>query len=224
MGWSSKYNGVMAMIIGIDDVTRCPVIGSLIVTGVVVKENMLEALQRIGVRDSKLLTHSKIMKITPVIQDIVEDYKAIYIKAPEISKSNKQYNLNDMECNAFCTIVKEFEAKYPIAQVQINNFDYSREKFIERAEKLGFHFDWSKWVIDHENETRDIPVGAASIIGKSLSIKEYENLKKKYGDFGSGNPGDPKTIEFVKQKLREKRKCNIIRYNWATVKRLAKSI
>jgi len=210
----------MELILGIDDVTRCPVIGSLICVGVVVRKDFLEPLKRLGVKDSKVFNHKQILKMAPLILKLIEDYKSVFISAEEISKSTKNYNLNDMECNAFCSIASELNTKHTLSDIQINNFDKTRDKFIDRAEKLGFKFDWSKWTIEHENETRDVAVGAASIIAKSLSIKEFEKFKKQYGDFGSGNPGDKKTLEFVKQKLKEKRKCKIIRYNWKTVKRL----
>jgi len=212
---------VKYLIVGIDDVTRCPVIGSLVCVGVLVEKRFLECLKRLGVKDSKLLTYKQIHELAKLIPKFVE-WNSIYITAEEISKSTNEYNLNDMECNAYCTLAKNFIKKWDVQEIQINNFDRNREKFIWRAEKLGFKFDWNKWIIDHNNESRDIAVGCASILAKHLSILEYEKLKKQYGDFGSGSPGDKKTIEFIKAKLKEKRKCKIIRYNWNTVKKLIK--
>jgi len=48
---------------------------------------------------------------------------------------------------------------------------------------------------------------------------ELDIAKIKYGfDFGSGNPNDKRTLEFLKQHLWDNHE--FIRYNWATVKRL----
>ena len=207
------------IIVGIDDVTRCPLIGSLICTGVAIEKWQIPYLTKMGVKDSKLLTYKQIHELAKLIMKIGE-FKTHYIRATEISESKPEYNMNDMECKAYCMLAENFLEKYPEATIQLNNFDRSREKFIERAEKLGFHFNWDKWIIAHENESRDIAVGCASIIGKHFSLIEYDELRKQYGDFGSGNPNDPKVLEFVRQKLKENKKCDIIRYNWKTVKRL----
>ncbi len=208
------------LIVGIDDVTRCPVIGSLICVGIMVPRKYLKYLKKIGVKDSKKLTYAKILELADIIPKFAKIQKR-FITAEMISKSTKKYNLNDMECRAYCSIAKKFIDNFPVKQVQINNFDRNREKFIKRAEKLGFYFDWDNFVIDHENETRDIAVGGASIIAKALSIEEYNKFRILYGDFGSGSPADKKTIQFLKKHIKHKSEgSKIIRWNWKTVKRL----
>ena len=218
------------LIVGIDDVTRCPVIGSLVCVGVMVQRNELKFLKRLGVRDSKDLTHSKIMELAQVIPKFAKIEKK-FITAKQISKSKKEYNLNDMECEAYCSIAKEFIKNYPIIEIQINNFDRNRDKFIWRAEKLGFDFDWKKWIIEHNNENRDIAVGTASIVAKSLSIQEYARFRGLFGDFGSGNPADEKTLKFIEDCIKAKHSkrsrlnaLKIVRWNWKTVKNLEESI
>ncbi len=229
------YREPTDLIVGIDDVTRCPVIGSLICVGVMIQRNELKFLKRLGVKDSKKLTYKKIMELAGIIPKFAKIEKR-FISAKMISKSNQKFNLNDMECYAYCSIAKKFLDDFPIAEVQINNFDRSRQKFIWRAKKLGFDFDWNKFIIDHDNETRDIAVGTASIVAKALSIQEYDRFRVLFGDFGSGNPNDKKTIAYLKKHIphryaKDKRKrktrcngCRVIRWNWATVKRLRKQL
>jgi len=209
----------MGYIIGIDDVTRCPVIGSLICVGALIDESFIPCMKKLGVKDSKVITHKRIQELAKELKRLGE-YHSVKIDAKMISKSKTDFNMNDMECAAFCSIADTLLDLQPDAKVQINNFDRTREKFIQRAEKLGFNFDWSKWIIDHENETRDTVVGAASIVAKDLSLKEYEKLRELYGDFGSGNPNDERTLTFLREKLRSNEHCPIIRYNWKTIKRL----
>ena len=45
-------------------------------------------------------------------------------------------------------------------------------------------------------------------------------FKNQYGDFGSGNPNDKKTEQFIIEKLKNEEYCPIIRYNWKTIERL----
>jgi ribonuclease HII len=47
-----------------------------------------------------------------------------------------------------------------------------------------------------------------------------EEIKRKYGDIGSGYPSDPVTIDFIKSKGQELKKTGIVRTSWATWKKL----
>ena len=49
----------MTLICGIDDAGRGPVIGPMIMAGVLIEENDLDKLKSIGVKDSKLLTQKQ---------------------------------------------------------------------------------------------------------------------------------------------------------------------
>ena len=62
-------------------------------------------------------------------------------------------------------------------------------------------------------------MGAASILAKNASDTEYEKLKKRYGNFGSGSPGDPATRLFVWQHRHNP--PPIIRKSWNTFKTLS---
>lgn len=210
------------MILGIDDCHRAEVLGSLIIAGVVIDENKIPILKKIGVTDSKLLTKTQRFELFPQIMYLADKVVFEKISAEEISKITKEHNLNDLECERYCRIAKWFKEKYgKYHKVIINNFDRNREKFIWRAKKLGFKDDFSyTWKIEHNNEAIDLPVGAASIVAKTYSDLELAVLKDKFGEFGSSNPNDKKTIRFIKKHLNDN--CPIVRYSWITVKRLKK--
>jgi ribonuclease HII len=208
-------------ILGIDDATRAPVLGSLYCAGFKVNKKQFKHLKRIGVKDSKLLTHVKIEKIYPVLKKLGK----IHVERiePEMISRSKflNQNLNDLECIAYCKIAQIL----PADKVIINNFDISRDKFIERAERLGFFFDWKKWRFGHNNESRYLPVGAASIVAKHFSIVEYSLHKELFKfDFGSGNPNDRRTIQFLKIHSQHAPMCEwgckFIRWNWKTLERV----
>ena len=62
-------------------------------------------------------------------------------------------------------------------------------------------------------------VSAASIVAKVIRDREIEKLHEKYGDFGSGYPSDPRTINFVKNSIQNKIDIDkIVRHQWKTYK------
>lgn len=73
---------------------------------------------------------------------------------------------------------------------------------------------------EHRADEKHTVVGAASILAKTASDEQYRKYKKKYGDFGSGSPADPKTRHFVWQ--HRKKPLSIIRTSWQTFKTLSR--
>ena len=74
---------------------------------------------------------------------------------------------------------------------------------------------------EHKADFNHPSVSAASILAKVTREEEVAKIKKeysKYGDIGSGYPGDPKTKEFLKQHGRELENSGIFRKTWATWK------
>jgi ribonuclease HII len=48
-----------------------------------------------------------------------------------------------------------------------------------------------------------------------------EELKKNYGDFGSGYPSDTRTTEFLREWIKDKKKAPLIaRKSWETTKKI----
>jgi len=211
------------MYIGIDDATRCPVIGSLFVAGVLADRKAINHFKKIGVKDSKLLTKSKRFKLFEEI--LKHSNVAVTMITPEcISKDvnldGEILNLNDKEMIAYLSIVNRLNTDD--VRIIVDNFEHSREGFVKRAEKYK-KYNWNKWIIEHDADKKYTIVGAASIVAKCYSDMEFDYLNEKY-NLGSGNPNDSKTIEFIKKHLNHKPKCQDgcqwIRWNWHTIKRL----
>jgi ribonuclease HII len=72
----------------------------------------------------------------------------------------------------------------------------------------------------HQADEKFTVVGAASILAKTASDKQYIAFRKQYGDFGSGRPGDPATRFFVWK--HRKNPLPIIMVSWQTYKQLSK--
>jgi len=67
----------MVLVCGIDEAGRGPVIGPLVIAGVVLDENEFHKLQQIGVKDSKLLSPSTRERLFDQIKAIAPQHHII---------------------------------------------------------------------------------------------------------------------------------------------------
>ena len=58
-------------LIGIDDAGRGPVIGSMILAGVLIKKETEKELKALGAKDSKLLAHSERVRLAALIKESI---------------------------------------------------------------------------------------------------------------------------------------------------------
>lgn len=209
-------------ICGIDDAGRGPVIGPLVIAGILVDEHGLQRLIQIGVRDSKALSPKKRKELAEQILKVVERYHIIKVQPWEIDvvvERGKRLNrLNRLEARIMARIICEFRPD--IAYVDAS--DILPERFKQHIlEEVPFKVE----IISEHNADKTYPVvSAASIIAKVERDREIEKLKREYGDFGSGYPADPKTISFLRGWI-EKHNIypDFVRKSWKTAKEILKS-
>jgi len=207
------------LIAGIDDAGRGPVIGPLIVAGVLMYRRDLHKLSEIRVRDSKTLSPKRRKKLAEKIKQVAIEWKYVVIPPSKIDEA-VQYRrktgrglLNQLEADAMAKIIQEL--KPHTAYVDASDINEERfRKFIE--EKLSTKV---KVISKHKADKKFLIVSAASILAKVIRDEMIENLKRKYGDFGSGYPSDPKTRAFLEQWIKEYGELpRIVRKSWKTIK------
>lgn len=210
----------MAKIIGIDDAGRGPVIGPMILAGVLIDENEEKFLGKWGAKDSKLLTSKKRKEIGDKITENFENHIEVTLPG-EIDNSE---NLNYLEAIKVAMIinklVKDHSSKIKVyvdcPSVNIDSWSEDVQKLIKSPEKI-------ELVCEHKADLNHLVVSAASIIAKEKREEEIFKLRNEIGiDFGSGYPSDPKTKEFIKENFENEKYQKIIRFSWSTVKKLAK--
>jgi ribonuclease HII len=210
----------MKKLLGIDDATRCPCIGSLMLAVVVVdSNNFWRKYSYLPIKDSKLLTRAQRDKIVNAVKDKV--WFDIYPIRPQ---DMEEENLNLLEAKAIIDLLNRYPKFWKECKIHIDNFEHDKQKFIERLssalphmlrnieDKLGYE----NWVVEHEADKNYKIVSLASIFAKWASDIEYDEIRNVWGDFGSGSPSDPKTIKFCI----ENQDCPHIRKSWKTIKRL----
>ncbi|MBW3004102.1 ribonuclease HII [Candidatus Woesearchaeota archaeon] len=185
---------------GIDEAGRGPVIGPIVIAGVVIDDSDEVRLKKMGVKDSKLLTKEKREFLYNEILKIIKDKKIIKVFPEEIdARASVNLNLNELEAVKSAEIVNglngEFNPDSVIVDCPSPNIAAYRD-FISRYvndEKI-------KIIPEHKADYNHVVVAAASILAKVERDRDIENLKEQIGvDFGSGYPSDPKTQKFLEE-------------------------
>ncbi|MBN1328701.1 MAG: ribonuclease HII [Candidatus Heimdallarchaeota archaeon] len=201
---------------GVDEAGRGPVIGPLVIAGVVLKKDALVRLVEQGLTDSKLLTKEQRNKFYKEIVACAIDHKVVIIPAEEIDNKRKgAINLNRIETNIIIDLLNSLK-------------DWS-EAFVDACDRNAKRLE----LILKDNVRKEITaehfadlnypiVSAASVIAKVIRDKEIEKLHEIFGvDFGSGYPHDPKTNQFLTDYYSEHQELPIIaRKTWATSRKV----
>ena len=201
-------------ILGVDEAGRGPVIGPLIIAGVMLPKEKIKTLERLQVKDSKKLTPKKRTYLAKKIKKISKYYIA-KIDASKIDKLRSEgVNLNEIEKRAIADIINKARPDYVI----VDSVDIKPHRFEKGIKKLIKGKITVK--AEHRADTKYPIVSAASIIAKNQREQEIEKIKKEYKiEFGSGYPNDPLTKKFLST-LKHDKLPDFIRKSWATIKKM----
>jgi len=209
------------LVAGVDDAGRGSLIGPLVIAGVMMREDDLQKLVEIGVKDSKVLSPQSRERLALEVKRVAQKYGVVKLSPREIDKvvekGRKLHKLNRLEAQAMAKVIEML--KPDIAYVDAS--DVLEERFKQHIlENLSFKV---KIVSEHKADRKYPIVSAASIIAKVERDREIRELKKVYGDFGCGYPTDKKTIEFLRQCLEKFGEYpDFVRKSWKPAKKAKK--
>lgn len=187
------------LIAGIDDAGRGPIIGPLIIAGVLLDNKDVHLLKSLGVKDSKQLSPQRREQLAQEIKEIVINYHVERLSPAEIDRvvetGRKLHRLNRLEAH---TMAKVIEALRPdVAYVDAS--DVLADRFgAHVSEKLTVRV---KVISEHKADITYPIVSSASIIAKVERDREIRELAQQFGDMGSGYVTDPKTVDFLERWL-----------------------
>jgi ribonuclease HII len=209
----------MAIICGIEEAGRGPVIGPLVVCGIMIDEKDEPKLAGIGVKDSKLLTPKKRESLFDQIKSIAKDYKLIIVPPEEVDAylSADDLNLNKLEAQKMAVAINELNPDKVLLDCPSNNIkafvSYLKRHLKDKQVEI---------IAEHKADVKYLIVGAASILAKVTRDREIQKIKEKIGiDFGSGYTSDERTIEFLKKNW--DKYPSIFRKKWISYQKVAKS-
>ena len=206
----------MVLIAGIDEAARGPVVGPLIIVGVLINEEDSARLKSAGAKDSKLLTHKKRIQLSKEILKIAKNHKIVIIQPSEIDYAvhgNDGLNLNWLEARKTAEIINYLRPDKAIIDCPSpNTRAYSNyiKKFINNQDIELFE--------EHKADRNFYVVSAASILAKVAREEEVEKIEKKIGQkIGTGYMSSPLCQKFVKENF--DKHPELFRKSWIPYKR-----
>jgi ribonuclease HII len=211
---------------GVDDAGRGPIIGPLVIGGVVLPRERVRELLSIGVKDSKLLSPHTRTKMAERIRVLVTRVSLREIQPNEIDDvvlhGAKLRRLNFLEAKVMAEVINELRP----SEVYVDASDVNEKRYGEDVRSFLTDDLRSIRIISEHHADRNYPqVSAASIVAKVHRDQAIDDLHAEYGDFGSGYITDPKTMQF----LRTYRRTHdgfppIVRLSWKTVKEIEEEL
>jgi ribonuclease HII len=205
----------MKRVMGIDEAGRGCVIGPMVLCGVVVRHDRLDALAEIGVRDSKALSPQRRESLCDEISAIAETSFIAKVSPRRIDREN--INAIGLRETARMIDAAKPDEVYLDAPVRGCGIAKYRRKLRAMLTEPGVAL-----VAENKADQNYPVVSAASIIAKVTRDNVIVGLHDQYGDFGSGYPSDRRTVKFVTEcYARMDEFPDIVRQKWLTVRRLA---
>jgi len=187
------------LIAGVDDAGRGPIIGPLVIAGVLVEESEISKLKALGVKDSKLLSPGRREQLAISIRELAIKCYFESLSPEEIDRvvetGGRLRRLNRLEAHTMAKVIEYLRPD--VAYVDAS--DVLADRFKEHiVEKLSFSV---RIISEHKADFKYPVVSAASIIAKVERDKAIHELSENYGEIGSGYVTDPNTVAFLKKWL-----------------------
>lgn len=234
----------MKLFIGVDDSGRGPVIGPMLMAGVLVTERQKQELRKAGAKDSKQILPEKREKIFDKIKEIVLSYEILATSPSEIDgRASVGLNLNKIEALKTAEIINALVNGVANLKNLSNKPKFNGVQQLVKDSMLleiECYVDcpspnittWQNYLLkhikrfeninlilkcEHKADVNYVECSAASILAKVTRDLEIEKIKKKIGiEFGSGYPSDPITMEFLEKHSKEFKHDGIFRKTWST--------
>lgn len=206
--------------LGLDEAGRGPVLGPMVVAGIVIPEKKEKIIERMGVKDSKRVTPKRRAVLYRKLTKMFE-YETVEISAKDIDILRaKGVNLNQIEKLAMMRIMAKLKAD----RIIIDSLDIKEGRLED--EMQNFVGEGCEVIAEHKADDKYLVVGAASIIAKTRRDEIIGQINKEYikstGDkngIGSGYPSDPTTKNFLKN-YKYDEMPDFVRRSWGTVQRI----
>jgi ribonuclease HII len=211
------------MIAGIDEAGRGPVIGPMVMAIVATDDE--DTLRKLGVKDSKLLTHEKRIAIAENLRDLPHEIISLSPSEIDAAVNGENDNLNELEARTTALLIFRLAKKHKISKVILDsptrtvaNYERAVRKSLEKIDKE----EITKKIVLVAETKADFNhpvVGAASILAKTTRDTAIAKIAEKHGQIGSGYPADPDTQAFLQKNWKEAH--DFFRKSWESYKRLA---
>jgi ribonuclease HII len=202
---------MLTYIAGIDEAGRGPVIGPLVVCCASCKRDEEKLLRKLASKDSKGLSPGQREEAYEKLKGFVT-FRWVEISAKDLNVLMDSMSLNDIEAKTMADLIK----KLADGDVMIDMPDRYSWTFRKRMERFGV----KRFEAEHKADENYPIVAAASICAKIIRDRKVAEIRKATCDFGSGYPGDPKTVGALKDKEKRRLLDPFIRKKWKTLENI----
>jgi ribonuclease HII len=206
----------MIFIAGVDEAGKGPVLGPMMVAGVVMQEDRLNELNKLGVKDSKVVSATRRNYLSAKIKELADSYYILEVSARQIDEFRKIITMNQIMVLSHANVLDQLKPNI----AYLDAADVKEDRFGENVKmKCCFSIDV---VAKHKADTKYPIVSAASILAKSHRDRAMRDLEKNIGvPLGSGYPSDPVTKRFLADWIKENKTFpEIVRHSWKTTENL----
>ena len=217
-----RFKSPMPEVAGVDDAGRGPIIGPLVIAGVILPTDRIRELVNMGVKDSKMLTPLTRTELEKRIKLVAKKISVREIQPRDIDEvvlhGTKLRKLNFLEARVMADVINDLHP----SEVYVDASDVNEKRYGETIlDFLSNDLKKIKIVSEHHADRTYPVVSAASILAKVHRDEVITQLHKKYGDFGSGYITDPKTMNFLRDyRLHHNKFPPIVRLSWKTTKEI----
>lgn len=203
-------------VLGIDEAGRGPVIGPLVLAGVLLEEEHQQELVALGVRDSKALPRRRRAELLPHIECLAQAIERVVLPAARLDD-----NLTRIEREATARIIEKLRPDRAIIDAPVGPRAVpAYREALRRLLSVECEI-----VLENRADAHHPVVAAASVVAKVCRDQEILKLRARYGDFGWGYPSEPKVRRFLREWYAENGSFpDCVRARWATARRIARAV
>jgi len=181
----------------VDEAGKGAVLGSLFVAGVSIDSSALKYLERMGLKDSKVLSPKRREFLSKRIEKVCA-VQLQEVTAEQIDELRAILTMNDIVVKGHAQSLRRLKPDVAF----VDAADVNESRFSKRVmEESGTE----NVIAEHKADLNHAIVSAASIIAKVRRDSSIKTLQSSLGvDIGSGYPSDARTITFLKNWLDER--------------------
>ncbi|MDI6889076.1 MAG: ribonuclease HII [Methanocellales archaeon] len=204
-------------IAGIDEAGKGPVVGPMIIAGVMIPETRVTLLEQLSLRDSKALSPKRREFLAGGIKKVAK-YHILEVSARQIDALRERMTMNEIMVVSYAKVLKELKPD----RVFVDAADVDPRRFAQNVrKKYGASIDI---ISEHNADVKYPIVSAASILAKVRRDAAMRDLEKRIGqEMGSGYPSDPRTMHFLENWVQKHGSLPIfVRHSWKTAQAVLK--
>ncbi|MFH1425555.1 MAG: ribonuclease HII [archaeon] len=206
--------------LGIDDAGRGPLIGPMILGGVLWGGEIERKMKKENIKDSKMLSHPERIRLGKAIRTNALDYKIVKSYPEEIDACENLNTLEALKAAEIINLINVGKVRRESVKVIVDCPSVNTAVWKETMEGFVKYKGNLRIACEHKADANYLVVGAASILAKVIREEEVAKIRKQFGEIGSGYPSDPQTKKFLAEKGKELKDSGIFRKSWSTWKKM----